>query len=84
MVYPGTGTGHLDGGQAGDHLEHNGTSVNDEGNGNLQTRLGLRTFLKGHNNIDDGKNQAFQPFLEVNWIHNMEKYGTRMGNVSVS
>ncbi|WBM68780.1 autotransporter outer membrane beta-barrel domain-containing protein [Buttiauxella sp. WJP83] len=67
---------------ADDHRESNGTHVSGEGDNNVQTRLGVRTFLKGHNKIDDSKNRTFQPFVEVNWIHNTEKYGTRMDAVS--
>jgi outer membrane autotransporter protein len=69
---------------AEDHRENNGTRVNAEGDGNLQTRLGVRTYLKGHNKIDDGKNRTFQPFVEANWIHNTQDFGTRMDGVSVS
>jgi len=67
---------------ADDHRESNGTRVSGEGDNNVQTRLGVRTFLKDHNKIDGGKNRTFQPFVEVNWIHNTEKYGTRMDGVS--
>ncbi|NTX81030.1 autotransporter outer membrane beta-barrel domain-containing protein [Serratia proteamaculans] len=69
---------------AEDHRESNGTRVSAEGEGNLQTRLGVRTYLKGHNKIDDGKNRTFQPFVEVNWIHNTQDFGTRMDGVSIS
>ncbi|MDW5501540.1 autotransporter outer membrane beta-barrel domain-containing protein [Pseudomonas lundensis] len=69
---------------AEDHRESNGTRVSAEGEGNLQTRLGVRTYLKGHNKIDDGKNRTFQPFVEVNWIHNTQDFGTRMDGVTVS
>lgn len=70
--------------QADDHTEHNGTRVSGEGDGNLQTRLGVRTFLKGHNKIDDGKDRTFEPFVEVNWIHNTESFGTQMDGVNVT
>ncbi len=69
---------------AEDHRESNSTRVSAEGEGNLQTRLGARTYLKGHNKIDDGKNRTFQPFVEVNWIHNTQDFGTRMDGVTVS
>ncbi len=68
--------------KADDHRESNGTQVSGEGDGNLQTRLGVRTYLKGHSKIDDGKNRTFQPFVEVNWIHNTQDFGTRMDGVS--
>lgn len=69
--------------QADDHREHNGTGVNGEGDGNLQTRLGVRTYLSGHSKIDEGKNRTFQPFIEINWIHNTQEFGTRMDGVSI-
>lgn len=69
---------------AKDHRESNGTRVSAQGEGNLQTRLGVRTYLKSHNKIDDGKNRTFQPFVEANWIHNTQNFGTRMDGVNVS
>lgn len=69
---------------ADDHRESNGTRVSGEGENNVQTRLGMRTFLKGHSKIDDGKNRTFQPFVEANWIHNTEKFGVRMDGMRVS
>lgn len=69
---------------ADDHRESNGTRVSGEGENNVQTRLGMRTFLKGHSKIDDGKNRTFQPFVEANWIHNSEKFGVRMDGMRVS
>jgi outer membrane autotransporter protein len=68
--------------RADDHRESNGTRVSGEGGGNRQTRLGVRTYLKGHSKVDDGKNRTFQPFVEVNWIHNTQSFGTRMDGMS--
>lgn len=68
---------------ADDHQEHNGTQVSAEGEGNLQTRLGVRTYLKGHSKQDEGNNRTFQPFVEINWIHNTQDVGTRMDDASV-
>ncbi|MBA1133119.1 autotransporter outer membrane beta-barrel domain-containing protein [Escherichia coli] len=69
--------------KADDHREANGTLIRGEGNGNVQTRLGVRTFLKDHSAIDDGKDREFEPFVEVNWIHNTRDFGTRMDGVSI-
>ncbi|QMG41239.1 autotransporter outer membrane beta-barrel domain-containing protein [Citrobacter freundii] len=69
--------------RADDHRESNGTRVSAEGEGNLQMRLGIRTYLKGHSKIDDGKARTFQPFVEVNWLHNTHDFGTKMDGVSV-
>lgn len=69
--------------KADDHQEVNGTRVSGEGDGNVQTRLGIRTFLKGHNAMDNAKDREFQPFVEVNWIYNTQNFGTRMDGVSI-
>ncbi|HEM6718312.1 TPA: autotransporter outer membrane beta-barrel domain-containing protein [Citrobacter koseri] len=69
--------------EADDHRESNGTRISGEGDGNVQTRLGVRTFLKGHSVIDEGKAREFQPFVEVNWLHNTRDFGTKMDGVSI-
>lgn len=69
--------------EADDHRESNGTRISGEGDGNVQTRLGVRTFLKGHSAIDEGKAREFQPFVEVNWLHNTRDFGTKMDGVSI-
>ena len=69
--------------KADGHREANGTLISGEGDGNVQTRLGVRTFLKGHSAIDDGKGREFEPFVEVNWLHNTRDFGTRMDGVSI-
>jgi autotransporter family porin len=70
--------------KADSHTETNGTHVASEGDGNLMTRLGVRTYLKGHNVIDDGKDREFEPFVEANWIHNTSNFGVSMNGVSSS
>ncbi|WET38897.1 autotransporter outer membrane beta-barrel domain-containing protein [Citrobacter enshiensis] len=69
---------------ADEHHENNGTRVTGEGDGNVQTRLGVRTFLKGHSKLDEGKNRNFKPYVEINWIHNTQSFGTRMDGNSLS
>ncbi|WGL95853.1 autotransporter outer membrane beta-barrel domain-containing protein [Arsenophonus nasoniae] len=64
--------------------ESNGTHVQDTGNNNVQTRLGVRLYLKGHSNSDDGKQREFKPYIEANWIHNTEKYGVKKNNETLS
>lgn len=53
-----------------DHLESGGTNVSQADNGYLQTRLGGRLFLNGYSDLDKGRQRTFQPFAELNWIHN--------------
>ncbi len=69
--------------KADNHREANGTRVHGEGDGNIQTRLGLRTFLKSHSALDEGKQREFEPFVEVNWIHNTQQFGTQMDGVDI-
>ena len=69
--------------KANAHREANGTRVTSEGDGNLQTRLGARVFIKGHSKIDEGKERIFEPFVEANWIHNTKRFGASMSGVDV-
>ncbi|PVZ86727.1 type V secretion protein A [Serratia sp. S1B] len=65
--------------KADDHRETNGTLVKGEGDGNLQARLGVKTFMDIHHSVD----QAVQPYVEANWIHNSKDFGTNMNGISV-
>lgn len=69
--------------KADKHRESNGTRVESTGGGNIRTRLGVKTWIKGHNRMDDGKSREFSPFVEVNWLHNTRDFGTRMNGVTV-
>ncbi|HCP1380649.1 TPA: autotransporter outer membrane beta-barrel domain-containing protein [Escherichia coli] len=69
--------------KADEHRESNGTRVENTGDGNVRTRLGVKTWIKGHNRMDDGKSREFRPFVEVNWLHNTREFGTRMNGVTV-
>lgn len=66
-----------------DHREANGTNVRAEGENNIQTRLGVRAFIKGHSKMDEGKERTFEPFVEANWIHNTEEFGASLDGVSL-
>ncbi|HDG1710687.1 TPA: autotransporter outer membrane beta-barrel domain-containing protein [Kluyvera ascorbata] len=68
--------------QADNHTEANGTRVKGKGDGNLQTRLGLKALIKGYSAIDEGKEREFQPFVETNWIYNTQSYGVVMNGVT--
>ncbi|MFK3659279.1 autotransporter outer membrane beta-barrel domain-containing protein [Scandinavium sp. NPDC088450] len=70
--------------KAHDHQESNGTTVQFGGDDNVQTRLGARLFIKGHNaKLDDGKNRTFEPFVEANWIHNTKDFSAGLNGVAV-
>lgn len=66
------------------HYRHDGTRIETEGDGNIQSRLGVKTYLNSHNQRDDGKGREFQPYLEVNWLHNTETYSVKMDGERVS
>ncbi|HCL6626087.1 TPA: autotransporter outer membrane beta-barrel domain-containing protein [Citrobacter amalonaticus] len=68
--------------QADTHIEKNGTRVVGKTDGNLQTRLGVKAYLQGHNAMDDGKDRTFQPFVEANWIHNTQNYSVQMDDIN--
>jgi len=70
--------------KAKDHRESNGTLVSSDGDGNVQTRLGIRTYLKGHHAMDKDKEREFQPFIEVNWLHNTHSYSAVMDGDRIS
>ncbi|HAX5284119.1 TPA: autotransporter outer membrane beta-barrel domain-containing protein, partial [Escherichia coli] len=70
--------------RASEHTEKNGTKVQLSGDGNIQSRLGVRTYLKGKSASDDNKAHQFEPFVEVNWIHNTRSWGVKMDNTALS
>lgn len=69
---------------ADDHREDNGTWVRDKGKGNLQSRLGIKAFMQGYNIRDEGKDRLFQPFVELNWLHNTHNDAVSMNELSGS
>ncbi|MFC0225356.1 autotransporter outer membrane beta-barrel domain-containing protein [Serratia aquatilis] len=69
--------------KADDHTEINGTHVSGDGNGNIQTRLGVKAFMNGYSEQDKGKDRVFQPFVEASWIHNSKDFGVTLDNVTV-
>jgi len=64
--------------RADEHTEAGGTRVQGTGNDGVTTRLGLRTYLNGKSRADRQTVREFQPFVEVNWLHNTQVYGVRM------
>lgn len=63
--------------------EENGTTVSSQGDGNVQTRAGLRAFMQGNSSKAFAKGQSFQPYVELNWLHNSKRFGTSMNGVSL-
>lgn len=66
--------------RSADHTEVNGTRIQNSGQGNLQSRLGVRLYLRGHRTEDDGKGREFKPYVEADWLHNTKNFGVRMGD----
>lgn len=64
-------------------VEANGTHQESQSNDNIQTRLGGRAFLQGHNHLDAGKDRSFEPFIELNWLHNTGRYGSTLNGVTI-
>ncbi|ROP61809.1 autotransporter family porin [Enterobacter sp. BIGb0383] len=69
--------------KARDHQEENGTRVKSGGEGNVQTRLGVRSYLKGTSSLDAHTDRVFEPFVEANWLHNSHRYSVMMDSVAV-
>ncbi|EPZ6932576.1 autotransporter outer membrane beta-barrel domain-containing protein, partial [Escherichia coli] len=63
------------------HTEANGTIVKPGAKNNVQTRLGTRAYINGHNAIDDSTRRKLQPFVEANWIHNSNLFGVEMNGL---
>jgi autotransporter family porin len=61
--------------------EANGSRIIPRGHNNLQTRVGVRTFMLSHHYITRGKDRSFQPFVEMNWLHNTKRNGVTMNGV---
>lgn len=66
-----------------DHTRKDGTRIETEGDGNVQTRLGVKTYLNSHHQRDDGKQHEFQPYIEANWINNSKVYAVKMNGQTV-
>ena len=64
-----------------DYTESNGTVVKFSGDGNIQTRLGVRVYTSDFNPTEAEK-KVFQPFAEATWIHNQKDFKVGMNEVS--
>ncbi|WP_233456799.1 autotransporter outer membrane beta-barrel domain-containing protein [Citrobacter farmeri] len=70
--------------KANEHRELNGSLVKGHGEGNVQTRLGVRTFLRSQRTVDTGIQRSFEPFVEVNWLHNSRDFSATMDGANIS
>lgn len=69
--------------QADNHQESNGTKVEADNKANVQTRLGVKTWLTKTHKMQNGDVGEISPFAEVNWIHNSHNFGTKLDGVAV-
>lgn len=65
-----------------DHSESNGTKVEIKGEGNIQTRVGLRVYANHFNPTDKDNSKEIQPFVEANWIHNSKDVRVSMDGIN--
>lgn len=70
--------------KADDHREENGTRVSSDGDGNVQTRLGMRAYMKFNHDVDNDENRIFEPFIEANWLHNTRNYSVKMDDSRIN
>ncbi|MCZ8778992.1 autotransporter outer membrane beta-barrel domain-containing protein [Escherichia albertii] len=68
----------------GNHTRSDGTYIETEGDGNVQTRLGVRTYLNSYHRRDAGKQREFQPYIEANYLYNSEVYAVKMNGTKIS
>ena len=64
-----------------DHKEVNGTFVENKGDGNIQTHLGVKIYATHFSSSDKNKQKEYQPFAELNWIHNKKDFSVVMDGV---
>lgn len=67
--------------KANDHTEANGTRVSSQGNGNVQSRVGVRASLK---TLGENNQAVYQPYLETNWINNSKNFGSTLNGISMT
>ncbi|MBD9646571.1 autotransporter outer membrane beta-barrel domain-containing protein [Pantoea sp. PNT02] len=60
--------------KTGDYTEQNGTRVSATGNHNVQTRTGVRATMY---------TATAQPYAEVNWLHNTQRFGSKLDGVKI-
>ncbi len=65
------------------HTEANGSRIENDANNNFQTRLGFRTFIRTQEKNSGPHGDDFEPFVEMNWIHNSKDFAVSMNGVKV-
>ncbi|HGC4118854.1 TPA: autotransporter YcgH, partial [Escherichia coli] len=65
------------------HTEANGSRIENDANNNIQTRLGFRTFIRTQEKNSGPHGDDFEPFVEMNWLHNSKDFAVSMNGVKV-
>ena len=65
------------------HTEANGSRIENDANNNIQTRLGFRTFIRTQEKNSGPHGDDFEPFVEMNGIHNSKDFAVSMNGVKV-
>ncbi len=65
----------------GDHKESNGTRVQVQGRGNVQSALGLRAYIQNIPDSNTISKRWFRPFAEISWLHNTKRNDVTMNGV---
>ncbi|HAJ9159302.1 TPA: autotransporter outer membrane beta-barrel domain-containing protein [Escherichia coli] len=65
------------------HTEANDSRIENDANNNIQTRLGFRSFIRTQEKNSGPHGDDFEPFVEMNWIHNSKDFAVSMNGVKV-
>ena len=65
------------------HTEANGSRIENDANNNIQTRLGFHTFIRTQEKNSGPHGDDFEPFVEMNGIHNSKDFAVSMNGVKV-
>ena len=65
------------------HTEANGSRIENDANNNIQIRLGFRTLIRTQEKNSGPHGDDFEPFVEMNWIHNSKDFAVSMNGVKV-
>ena len=65
------------------HTEANGSRIENDANNNIQTRLWFPHLYSYSGENSGPHGDDFEPFVEMNWIHNSKDFAVSMNGVKV-
>lgn len=68
---------------ANSHQERNGTLITSDKSTNIQTRVGVKTWLNKKYKLKNGQVSELLPFAEVNWLHTRHDFSSQQDGVVV-